>query len=140
TTAVLFGAFHLNPWQFPGAVGLGVIFGWWFVRTGSLVPCIFGHAFVNGLATLPVLLAAGDDPPPMPDPVTHLPVGLVVAWRCARVSASGCCEGRSRRCRPVPSRSPRSSRHELKALSGPRVQNLCAKGWPLRCSRRSRWI
>ena len=52
-SALLFGAFHLNPWQFPGAVAVGAIFGWWYVRTRSLVPCLFGHAFYNGI---PILL------------------------------------------------------------------------------------
>jgi hypothetical protein len=26
---------------------LGVIFGWWFVQTRSLIPCLFGHALTN---------------------------------------------------------------------------------------------
>ncbi|MGH2404412.1 MAG: lysostaphin resistance A-like protein [bacterium] len=48
-SAVLFGVFHLNPWQFLGATVLGVLFAWMFVRTGSLHLCIFGHAFANGV-------------------------------------------------------------------------------------------
>jgi len=52
-SAVLFGVFHLNPWQLPGATAVGAIFGWWFVRTRSLTPCLFGHAFFNGI---PILL------------------------------------------------------------------------------------
>ena len=48
-SALLFGAFHLNPWQFTGAVVLGGVFAWWFVRTRSLLPCLFGHALNNGL-------------------------------------------------------------------------------------------
>lgn len=51
-SALLFGAFHLNPWQFLGAVALGVLFAWTFVRTGSLLLCIFGHALTNGLSSL----------------------------------------------------------------------------------------
>ena len=34
---------------------LGVLFGWWFVKTRSLWPCVFGHAMNNGV---PALLAA----------------------------------------------------------------------------------
>lgn len=48
-SALLFGVFHLNPWQFTGAVVLGGIFAWWFVHTRSLLPCLFGHALNNGL-------------------------------------------------------------------------------------------
>lgn len=48
-SALLFALIHLNPWQVPGAVVLGALFGWWYVRTGSLVPCLFGHALANGL-------------------------------------------------------------------------------------------
>jgi membrane protease YdiL (CAAX protease family) len=48
-SAILFGAFHLNPWQFLGAVISGVLFGWWFVRTRSLLPCLFGHALNNAV-------------------------------------------------------------------------------------------
>jgi membrane protease YdiL (CAAX protease family) len=51
-SALLFGAFHLNPWQFTGAVVLGGVFAWWFVKTRSLLPCLFGHALNNGLPLL----------------------------------------------------------------------------------------
>ena len=44
---MLFAIIHLNPWQFIGALLLGVIFGWWFVQTRSLIPCLFGHAVFN---------------------------------------------------------------------------------------------
>jgi len=47
-SAVLFGVFHLIPWQIPGAVVLGALFAWWFLETGSLIPCIYGHVLVNG--------------------------------------------------------------------------------------------
>lgn len=47
-SALLFAGLHMNPWQFISAFALGGLLGWWFLRTGSLVPCIFGHAFYNG--------------------------------------------------------------------------------------------
>jgi len=46
-SAVLFGAFHGNIWQFSSAVLIGLIFGWLRVETQSLLPCLFGHAFWN---------------------------------------------------------------------------------------------
>jgi membrane protease YdiL (CAAX protease family) len=54
--ALLFGAVHLNPWQFLGAAVFGIVAGWWVLRTGNLVPGILGHALNNGL---PPLLQAG---------------------------------------------------------------------------------
>lgn len=51
-SALLFGLVHLNPWQGLGAVAYGVVAGWWFVRSGSLVPCILGHALNNGLPAI----------------------------------------------------------------------------------------
>lgn len=48
-SAILFGLFHLNPWQFLGATIAGVLLAWWFVETGSLIPCLFGHALHNAV-------------------------------------------------------------------------------------------
>ncbi len=48
-SALLFGAFHLNPWQFLPATVVGVLFGWWFSQLRSLVPGIVGHALFNGV-------------------------------------------------------------------------------------------
>ena len=46
-SAILFGLIHLNPWQLVSAAELGLLLGWWFVRTRSLLPCVAGHALVN---------------------------------------------------------------------------------------------
>jgi membrane protease YdiL (CAAX protease family) len=48
-SALLFALFHLNPWQFPVAFLLGIVLGWWLAVTGSLLPCLFGHALANSL-------------------------------------------------------------------------------------------
>jgi membrane protease YdiL (CAAX protease family) len=55
TSALLFMGFHLNPWQFPVTLMLGLLLGWIYVRTRSLVLCTAAHAFNNA----GVLLAAG---------------------------------------------------------------------------------
>ena len=65
-SALLFGLLHMNPWQFIGAFIMGVVFGWWFLRTQTLWPCLVGHALNNLLAAffshfeLPGLIAKTD--------------------------------------------------------------------------------
>lgn len=49
-TAFLFGAAHLNPWQFVGAGLLGAIFGFVYWRTQSLWLVIFLHFLNNFIA------------------------------------------------------------------------------------------
>lgn len=48
-SAIFFALLHLNPWQFIAATALGILFGWWFIKTRSMLPCLFGHAFANAL-------------------------------------------------------------------------------------------
>ncbi len=53
-SAVLFGVLHMNPWQFTGALILGLVLAWWVVQTGSLLPALFGHALNNFLSLISV--------------------------------------------------------------------------------------
>ncbi len=86
-SSLLFGLIHLNPWQAVGAVMLGALFGWWYVRTRSLTLCIFGHAFNNLVAVL--LFRFGDwdpvndvvGPPDSPEllPLWLVGVGVLLA-------------------------------------------------------------
>lgn len=46
-SSLLFALMHLNPYQFFGAFVMGVTLAWIFLRTGSLWPCIIGHAIFN---------------------------------------------------------------------------------------------
>jgi membrane protease YdiL (CAAX protease family) len=48
-SALLFGIFHLNPWQFMSALMAGILFAWWFIKTYNLSICIAGHAIFNAL-------------------------------------------------------------------------------------------
>lgn len=45
-SALLFGIIHMNPIQIPFAFVLGLLLGWLYYKTGSLVPAIFSH-FIN---------------------------------------------------------------------------------------------
>lgn len=74
-SALLFALFHFNIWQGVGAFLLGVIFGWWYVRTASVVPCLVGHALFNAV---PVVFYGilGFDHPDFTAPVEYQPLWL----------------------------------------------------------------
>lgn len=50
--ALVFGVFHLNPVQVVYATLLGIVFGWIYYRTRSLLSVIVGHVLNNTLATV----------------------------------------------------------------------------------------
>jgi uncharacterized protein len=45
--AAIFAALHLNIWQLLPAFCMGLLFGWVYARTRSLLPCILGHMAWN---------------------------------------------------------------------------------------------
>jgi hypothetical protein len=49
-STLLFALAHGNPWQLPIAIGLGILCAWCFVKTHSLLPCLFAHIANNSLA------------------------------------------------------------------------------------------
>ena len=51
-SSLLFALIHVMPWQIPGAFVFGAIFAWLYIRTGSILPCILGHAFVNAIPSI----------------------------------------------------------------------------------------
>lgn len=51
-SAVIFGLAHLNPWQAFGAIAIGLLIGWLYWKTDSLLPGIFLHFANNLLAYL----------------------------------------------------------------------------------------
>jgi membrane protease YdiL (CAAX protease family) len=63
-TAIIFAAFHLNPWQGSACLPLGLALGWLVVRTGSIMPGIFVHFVVNFTAIYllgPIAVLMGHD-------------------------------------------------------------------------------
>jgi membrane protease YdiL (CAAX protease family) len=83
--ALVFGVFHLNPVQVVYATLLGVILGWIYYRTGSLLPVILGHVLNNSIATISMLLGleeGGDMPLETTDKVL-MAVVFVVATAVA---------------------------------------------------------
>ncbi len=55
-SAMLFAVVHLNPAQIPHALIVGVLLGWIYVRTRSLVPCFLIHWINNSAAYVLVKL------------------------------------------------------------------------------------
>lgn len=53
-SALLFSLFHLNPWQMPATLVLGLLLGWILIRTRSIILAILGHALNNLLVLLTV--------------------------------------------------------------------------------------
>lgn len=49
-SALLFALAHFNPAQAPHALIVGVLLGWLFVKTGSVVPCFLLHWINNSMA------------------------------------------------------------------------------------------
>lgn len=49
-SSAVFGLIHLNPAQIPFAFAIGILFGWMYVRTGSMMPGLIGHILNNTLA------------------------------------------------------------------------------------------
>ena len=59
--ALVFGIFHWNPVQVVYATLLGVIFGWIYYRTGSLLSVIVGHILNNTFAVISTVAYSNAD-------------------------------------------------------------------------------
>lgn len=55
-SALVFGIFHMNPVQIVYATLLGIVLGWIYYRTGSLLSVIVGHVLNNSLAVVTTVL------------------------------------------------------------------------------------
>ncbi|MBO7287052.1 MAG: CPBP family intramembrane metalloprotease [Bacteroidales bacterium] len=51
-SAAVFGIVHMNPAQMLFGFLIGLIFGWLYYRTGSVVPGMIGHFINNGLSCI----------------------------------------------------------------------------------------
>jgi membrane protease YdiL (CAAX protease family) len=51
-SALIFGAAHMNLYQFTAALMLGIFLGWLYQRSRSLLPCIVLHGVYNGTLLL----------------------------------------------------------------------------------------
>ena len=60
-SALVFGIFHLNPVQIVYATLLGIVLGWIYYRTGSLLSVIVGHVLNNSLAVITTIAYGAAD-------------------------------------------------------------------------------
>lgn len=59
-SALIFGIIHFNPAQIPGAFIIGILFGWLYYRTGSIIPGIVLH-FINNAGYVIGVIYLGED-------------------------------------------------------------------------------
>ena len=59
--SAIFGIVHMNPIQIPFAFAIGLIFGWLYYRTGSVVPGIVGHFINNSIACIQMALLSKEE-------------------------------------------------------------------------------
>ena len=67
--ALIFGMTHMNPVQIVYAALIGVIFGWIYYRTGSLLSVVAGHVLNNSMAAVTLLFFPESKTLPMPEGV-----------------------------------------------------------------------
>ena len=67
--ALIFGVTHMNPVQTVYAALIGVIFGWIYYRTGSLLSVIVGHVLNNSMAALTLFFFPESNALPVPEGV-----------------------------------------------------------------------
>ncbi len=51
-SALIFGLIHINPAQMLFAFAAGLIFGWIYFKTGSIVPGVVGHIINNSIGVI----------------------------------------------------------------------------------------
>ncbi len=59
-SALLFGLFHMNPWQFIPAFLTGLLLGYIYLKTRSLIPVIFIHIIINSFSYLMLYIFGTD--------------------------------------------------------------------------------
>ena len=80
-SAVIFGAIHMNPQQVVYATLLGIVFGWIYYRTRSLMPVILGHVLNNSVAVVSMKIWGTEDIEAITSDstMTMLPLLIIIA-------------------------------------------------------------
>lgn len=90
-SAFLFGLVHFNPAQSMFAFMIGILFGWVYVRTGSMMPGLVAHMINNTLGFMSMRMAsmnpemveqaAGSNPNVLPAIIILGAIALIMLWR-----------------------------------------------------------
>lgn len=89
-SAVIFALLHLDPAHMVFALPFGLVFGWLTIRTGSVLPGILCHAFVNSGVNLIRAIALRDPgyvPEVEPGRVSAMEIGQFVGLIAAGLAA-----------------------------------------------------
>ncbi len=76
-SAFLFGMMHQNVEQLLYATGAGIVFGWIYVRTRSLWPCVLAH-FINNFQSVVQITVADRLPPSHAQAVLYVMEGMLL--------------------------------------------------------------
>ncbi|HEU4401040.1 MAG TPA: CPBP family intramembrane glutamic endopeptidase [Candidatus Polarisedimenticolia bacterium] len=87
-TALVFAAFHLDPWRFAGVLVLGLFLGYLVHRSGSLLPAMLAHALNNILSIVQTDPSASGSAPGSPGSAAVAVILVLVALALLRRSAS----------------------------------------------------
>lgn len=60
-SSLIFGIVHMNPMQIPFAFALGLLFGWLYYRTKSLLPGILAHFINNTVGFVSLAMSDKDE-------------------------------------------------------------------------------
>lgn len=85
-SSVLFGLIHMNPAQIAFAIPVGAVFGWIYVKTGSMLPGLVGHIINNSIAVLELRLMNGETFIPEDTNLFQEPLGLAVFVACVLIT------------------------------------------------------
>ena len=85
-SSVLFGLIHMNPAQIVFAIPVGAVFGWIYVKTGSMLPGLVGHIINNSIAVLELRLMNGETFIPEDTNLFQEPLGLAVFVACVLIT------------------------------------------------------
>jgi len=75
-SAIIFGVIHANPAQIFFATILGIIFGWMYYRTDSILPSIVGHVLNNTVSVSVMATSPIEDM----SKTTAETIGLTATW------------------------------------------------------------
>ena len=77
--AALFALSHIFPIRLPGMFAVGFLLGWLFLRTGSIWPGVFTHAFNNAIAFVLMLAHPQPTPPQALEQLGPWPLPMLLA-------------------------------------------------------------